>query len=356
MTIFSRLFLMLAVAWSTGCTASRPADFPQTYVAGWTGTPPVIDGRLDEPVWNRAPWTERFRDIEGDVRPRPRFETRAKMMWDEEYFYIAADMEEPHVWGTLTARDSIIYNDNDFEVFIDPDADNYDYYELEVNALNTQFDLMLSHPYRCGGSYDIGWDIDGLQTAVAVDGTLNDSRDEDRGWSMEIAIPWASLRSHANRRIPPVDGEQWPVNFSRVQWRHQLRPDGSYERLPEVREDNWTWTPQDAIDMHRPEYWGLVQFSDQPPGDATFDVRVEDRVWTILRRLHHAAEQFRATHDRWPTSAAEVGFVFDPAEVPGLTSPILDSDGEGVVIEATLRQTGRERVFRFGPACARSVR
>ena len=51
------------------------------------------------------------------------------------YFYVAAEMEEPHVWGTLTQHDAVIFQDNDFEVFIDPDGDNHEYYEFEINAL-----------------------------------------------------------------------------------------------------------------------------------------------------------------------------------------------------------------------------
>ena len=60
-----------------------------------------------------------FVDIQGATQPRPRFRTRAKMLWDDEYFYIAAELEEPHVWATLTEHDSVIFHDNDFEVFLE---------------------------------------------------------------------------------------------------------------------------------------------------------------------------------------------------------------------------------------------
>ena len=46
------------------------------------------------------------------------------MLWDDTYFYVAAHLEEPHVWGTLTKHDTVIFQDNDFEIFIDPDGDN----------------------------------------------------------------------------------------------------------------------------------------------------------------------------------------------------------------------------------------
>ncbi len=344
-----------------GCQVSRnvptlPSDFQQVYVAGRMADPPVIDGKLDDPAWRTAPWTIAFRDIEGDAKPDPRFLTRAKMGWDDEYFYIGADMEEPHVWGTLTKRDSIIYNDNDFEVFIDPDGDNYDYYELEVNALNTQFDLMLTHPYRCGGTYDIGWDIEGLKTAVDIRGTLNKSDDVDDGWSMEIAIPWESLRSHANRPIPPNPGDQWPVNYSRVQWKHQLKEDGSYERIPDVREDNWTWTPQDAIDMHRPEYWGLVEFSSRPPGRGEFTLPDDAVAWTLLRRIHHAAEQYKSANQSWPKSLALIQDQYEPMNIEGLGEPRISQDAEGFIV--TVEQTGPNEVreYQFGPGCLRSMK
>src|SRR5687768_640330 len=109
---------------------------------------PVIDGRIDDVAWEQAAWAADFVDIEGSLKPLPRFKTRAKMLWDDDYFYIAAEMEEPHVWGTLTEHDSVIFYDNDFEVFIDPDGDNHNYYEFEINALNTGWDLRLPKPYR----------------------------------------------------------------------------------------------------------------------------------------------------------------------------------------------------------------
>src|SRR5687767_3040001 len=81
---------------------------PKKYVAYRAPAKLNVDGKLDEAAWASAAWTDAFVDIEGDTRPRPRFRTRAKMLWDDEYFYFAADMEEPDVWGTLTERDSII--------------------------------------------------------------------------------------------------------------------------------------------------------------------------------------------------------------------------------------------------------
>ena len=156
------------------------------------------------------------------------------MLWDDEYFYIAAEMEEPHVWGTLTKHDSVIFHDNDFEVFIDPNGDTLEYYEFEINALNTGWDLILDKPYRHGGRASNAWEIPGLRTAVHVDGTLNDPSDTDRGWSVELSFPWKALAEYAHKPTPPRENDEWRVNFSRVEWQHEAVA-GKYRKVPNTK-------------------------------------------------------------------------------------------------------------------------
>jgi hypothetical protein len=235
---------------------------PKAYVCPRTIVTPRLDGGLDESVWGHAPWIAPFVDIEGDLRPEPSFETRMRMLWDGDALYIGAQLEEPHVWGTIMEHDAVIYQDNDFEVFLDPSGRGHHYVELEVNPLNTTWDLLLTHPYRAGGMPISGWEFEGLRTAVHVEGTLNDPADMDTGWSVEIAIPWKSLRDVSGVECPPRNGDQWRINFSRVEWRHEI-VDGTYRKTPNLPEFNWVWSPQYAIDMHRPEWWGIVQFSDR---------------------------------------------------------------------------------------------
>jgi hypothetical protein len=267
----------------------------------------TIDGKLDEAAWRAAPWSAPFVDIEGEI-PLP-LRTRVRMLWDDERFYVAAELEEPDVWATLTARDSVIFQDNDFELFIDPDRDTHAYYELEVNALRTAWDLLLVQPYRDGGPAVHAWDIAGLEVGVDVRGTLNRPGDRDEGWTVEIAMPWPILREAAPAHRAPRAGDQWRVNFSRVQWRTLVR-DGAYakQRDPSTSrplpEQNWVWSPQGAINMHMPERWGFVQFSDLVSGAGT-TAFVEDRnerVKWALRRLYYRQRQHWATHGRYATS------------------------------------------------------
>lgn len=224
-----------------------------------------LDGRLDKPFWLAAPWTDDFIDIEGDLKPRPPLRTRAKMLWDDQCFYFAAEMEEPHLWATLTQRDSVIFHDNDFEIFLNPSRDAKNYYEFEINALNTVWDLLLRVPYRAGGQADNSWFVKGLRTAVHLDGTLNDPSDRDRGWSVEVAMPFAAFDQHEHAPCPPRHGDEWLVNFSRVEWDLDV-VEGRYQKITGRPEHNWVWSPMGLIDMHLPLRWGTVRFSERIAG------------------------------------------------------------------------------------------
>ena len=204
-----------------------PTISPRRYSAAFCDISIQINGLMDEPAWSAAPWSDDFADIEGATRATPSQRTRVKMLWDAKYLYIAADLAESDLWATLKTHDEIVFQDNDFEVFVDPDGDTREYYEIEVNALGTIFDLYLPVPYRAGAKANHNWTAEGMRVAVHLDGTLNDSRDTDTGWQVEMAIPWATFAPVApanggatfqRTARPPGIGDSWRINFSRVQW------------------------------------------------------------------------------------------------------------------------------------------
>ena len=290
----------------------------QSYLCHKVSGPFELNGRLDKSPWTQAEWTADFVDIEGDVKPKPRFRTRAKMLWDNDYLYIGAELEEPDVWANLTVRDSVIFQDNDFEIFIDPNGDNHLYAEFEMNALNTVWDLLLVKPYRDGGPAITGWDIHGLKSAVHIDGKINDPSRPDKGWSLEVAFPWKALSEIAGTHCPPREGDQWRINFSRVEWLTTV-VDGKYQKIPGKPEDNWVWSPQGVVDMHRPYTWGMVQFTEYPFGQGSLrdlDGRVER---TALFQVNEAQRGYRAKHGKWANSIHELGLAIP--EVMIYTTP-----------------------------------
>lgn len=295
---------------------------PKHYVTHFTSKAPSIDGHLNDEVWQQAAWTDLFTDIEGDLKPAPTYETRVKMAWDNEHLYIAAEMKEPHVWANLTKHDEVVFYDNDFEVFIDPDNDTHQYFEVEVNALNTIFDLFLSKPYRNNNGALIAWDLHGLQSAVQVQGTLNDPTDTDEGWTVEMAIPFRSVTLGNVTRVP-TEGSLWRINFSRVQWdvdvvngRYVKRKGEDGKPLPEY---NWVWSPQGVINMHLPERWGYLYFSQQPAGEQRIDFAMPyvEMQKQYLWLVYYRQKEYFGKHGRYSKSLKELGLRNGKVEVEG---------------------------------------
>lgn len=296
----SLIFLSFIVL-MTSCGVSQTKLIEgSTYICKRTLDEINIDGSANESSWNKASWTQNFVDIEGDKNPAPYLNTRAKMLWDDDYFYFYAEMEEPHIWAKLTERDAVIFYDNDFEIFIDPDGDTHNYTEFEMNAFNTVWDLLLTKPYRDGGHAVNAYDIQGLKTAVKINGSINDPSDKDKSWSIEVAIPWKVLKETTKTNVPPKHDDIWRVNFSRVQWETEIQ-NGEYVKKKNLEtgknlpENNWVWSPQRAIAMHEPEFWGRVIFTDLKAGESTdfvSDYGAEE-IRQTLYQVHRQQKAFK---------------------------------------------------------------
>eukprot|EP00038_Savillea_parva_P012574 m.205560 g.205560 ORF g.205560 m.205560 type:complete len:442 (-) comp22997_c0_seq1:178-1503(-) len=298
----------------------------------------TIDGSLDESVWQEVAFTRSNPDICGDathcpasngrykdypcgtnccsekLKPNtcgtPRYTTRQKIRWDDNYLYVGAEIEEPQVWANNTKHDSVIFTDNDYEVFISPDGSNHYYKEYEMNARGAWWDLCLNKPYTNGGYENSsrvfnqsGWDDPGLRTAAKVLGcTLNDPMSGPcRGWSVEIAFPLAAISLNNTNTVPPKAGQYWRINFSRVEYK--VRVEGNHYVKDTSRPcDNWLWAPLGIVDVHQPERWGYVQFAT---GDINATEPVRDPDWAIrsvAMQLYYAQEAYKAGHGSFTTN------------------------------------------------------
>jgi hypothetical protein len=276
----------------TGCKEEEIAH----YTCRRARRKPALNGRLDSLDWHDVERSPRFVDM---ATGEPGFfDTRAAAMWDDDYLYVGFWIEEPFVRAKLTERDSLIFQENDIEVFIDG-GDCY--YEYEINALGTEyevffiwrdaytkgsrfdvpeFDLLEHQALSFGGDYDRDpksfwdgthprgtrwvfrdWDFPGLRSAVHVDGKLNDDTVVDKGWTVELAFPWDGMRALANGRpLPPKDGDIWRMFFGRFQLLHS----GGKEVEPHPA---WAWNRHGVYDTHLPERFTYVHFSDARVGE-----------------------------------------------------------------------------------------
>jgi hypothetical protein len=283
--------LLQAGTGSYGCSAQDVAHYVARRAAGRI----TIDGRLDEPSWQMAEKSPRFVDM---VTGEPGFyDTRAAVLWDDQNLYVGLWLEEPYVEAHLTRNGSLIFQENDAEVFIDGgDA----YSEFEINALGTtyqvffiwrdayrkggvfdvpEFAVLGNHALTFGGDYDrtdksfwtgthprglrwafLNWEFPGLEKAVHVEGKLNDSSAPDKGWTLELAFPWKGMKwLAAGRSLPPRDGDVWRIFFGRFEL---LRP-GGVELNPHPA---WVMSRHTVYDTHIPECFPYIQMSNKAVG------------------------------------------------------------------------------------------
>ncbi|WP_411032346.1 carbohydrate-binding family 9-like protein [Spongiimicrobium sp. 3-5] len=319
-----------------GCIFLYAQDTPKTYIAQKTIDTIIIDGKPNEISWQKAKWTDLFIDIEGELQPK--YHTKLKMIWDTGYLYFFAELKEPHVWATLKQRDTVIFYNNDFEIFIDPQGDTHNYYEYEMNALNTVWDLFLSKPYRNNGTILGDWDFKGLRSAVDIQGTLNDPSDTDEGWSLEVAIPWSFTTAPGGKTKIP-ENKFWRMNFSRVNWDFNLT-NGTYSRKKNAKtgeflpEYNWVWSPQGVINMHEPEHWGYVYFSGDTVGDkSVFEIPKDEHIKWYLYEIYRNIRAKDSKTSKWQPINTEV--YVKPKEILGKTVvPILENCTFGYVLWA----------------------
>src|SRR5262249_55023724 len=244
-----------------------------------------------------------FGDMASGAPPEAALRTRVKMLWDDSHLYIGADIAGPRLWAEMTRHDSPLYQENAFEFFIDPDGDNHEYYEFEINARNTTWDLFLPRPYRDGGRGLSDWEILGLTSAVRLDGTLNDPSDVDRGWTVEIAVPWFALGEQAHRPVPPHAGDQWRMNFTRVE--SPLRVEnGKYRKIDGQPSRVFSWARQYVVAIHRPETWGYVQV-EAAAGPFVPDPSWPARRW--LKAVYDAEREYRKSRNAWAATLGELG-------------------------------------------------
>lgn len=340
--LFTGLLTQAKAQKNTDGLLDRLTKTPLNYTVHHTATPPTIDGMLNDTVWKNVAWTENFSDIEGDIRPKPKYRTRVKMLWDSAYLYIAAELEEPHVWAYVAQHDEVVFHDNDFEVFLDPSGLAKQYFEIETNALGTIFDLFLPEPYRNGSGALISWNCDGLKKAVHVRGSLNNPKGLDSGWTVEMAIPVSEV-SIGNGPETPFAGDVWRINFSRVEWETDV-VNGKYVKRSDpvthnpLPEHNWVWSPQGVVNMHFPERWGYLIFSGTAPGvgggaqNAGVDIgrvtayffgeQLKNRLWKLYYKEHIYQEAHNA-------------FTPDPIQLPMRVDDTLGGNPIHLSLEAT---------------------
>lgn len=243
----------------------------------------IIDGKLLEISWKKAPEVVFLDMVNGSV---PILKTTGRMIWDDKYFYVGFECEDPDVWARMGLKDSEVPKNLVFritrkkegcpsewyrleseimnlekfvKVFLDPDADESNYMEFHITPINNIFDAWYTHGLHditkeTWESPHVSWSCPGLLSAVYIDGTLNAPHDVDRGWSVELAIPWKSIKFLAKGSCPPKTGDIWNVLLCRLHrsgfWAQGVR-------------EHWSWPVVGKLNCHILSTYGRVKFLDK---------------------------------------------------------------------------------------------
>jgi hypothetical protein len=206
--------------------------------------PIKINGVLDDVAWDRAQVLQDFSTFW--EKRKARSNTKARLLWDDEFLYFSAEMEDIDLYADVKEHNGMAWTNDVFELFFKPSEEKLGYYEFQVNALNTQLEMFL--PSRGAGGYQRFVPVGrlGMESAVKLDGTLNDWTDKDKGWTVEGRIPWKAFEPTGGR---PRSGAKW--RFALCRYDYSV----AYER-PDLS----STAPLTLPDFHRYEDYGQITF------------------------------------------------------------------------------------------------
>ncbi len=238
--------------------ASSTPPPPKRAIVPHTVAPPIIDGKLDDAVWQNAAtvhlqWRFNPANAPALIGLTPTVRTTARLLWDNQFLYVGFECEDPDIWSVYTQRDAYVWEGEAVEVYLDPPGRGQNYKEIDLNPLGALIDLNTPEA-KDGNPGDVEenarWNANGLRWATFVNGTVNDRTDRDTGWTAELAIPLKEVLPEGEQVYV---GDTWRAQFYRIE-----RPKDSTDATAEFQ----AWSPTDTF--HRPGRFGTITFADSP--------------------------------------------------------------------------------------------
>ncbi len=189
-----------------------------TYECRYTSEPIIVDGKLDEAAWNKAPALNFYIPVTDEM---PASFTIGKVLWNESYLYVGLKAFDRDIGGKFTERDSPTFKEDVLETFLKPHEEKDEFYNFEINVLGTVFDARQKKGMAL--KERVAWSCEGLTWKTSYRGTLNQPADEDEYWCLELAIPFSGL--DVLEGTAPEEGDTWLFHLARYDYSAYL-PDG----------------------------------------------------------------------------------------------------------------------------------
>ena len=228
--MIGRLLLNLALVTSLAAGVAFAADLTEKrmYEGMRADQPPVIDGKLDDPCWQKAAKTGEFARLRG---PEQIQQTFFQVCYDSTHLYIAVTCLEksPEAVRANVRVDDLtsVMGDDAVEIFLHPDQSSPDYYQFAANTSGARYEAR---------GFDASWNAT-WQAAATV------GKD---AWYLECAFSFSSFGRFG------VPGTIWGLNVCRD------RQAGG-----ETEWSSWSASP---AGFHQPDRFGQLIFGGQAGG------------------------------------------------------------------------------------------
>jgi hypothetical protein len=252
MTTARHNLMTLLILAAAATPFARAADPPATTEATcrWASSPPKIDGKLDDPVWESAAVIDRFPAFWVGKETPAASATRARLLWDKDALYFSATMSDAELRAFGTKHNDHLWNGDVFELFFKPSTDRPEYYEFQANPRGVVFEAAFAKRDDQPGPFSARPAL-GMTVAVRLEGTLDKPGDRDVGWTVEGRIPWSAFAPTGGK---PEPGAVWTFALCR----YDYGPEGTRPLL-------MSSAPLRKESFHRYEDYGRLNFEGPRP-------------------------------------------------------------------------------------------
>jgi hypothetical protein len=205
--------------------------------AKYSHSPVKVDGKLDDPVWQQATRYTLHQPADVALDGRCEDPGTIRFAWDDKYFYLAVDFKDKDLQAHGDKDGMHHYQYGDVaELFLKPDNSTW-YWELYVTPAGKQTRFFI--PGRgLLGMQDLLVSEDVLKTAAQIEGTLNDWKDTDLGWTGEMAVPLGELTRLGDHFDPRTPWRVFAARYNYSRYR-QLKTGPELSSAPMLNEGNW---------------------------------------------------------------------------------------------------------------------
>ncbi|MCM8829584.1 MAG: carbohydrate-binding family 9-like protein [Candidatus Omnitrophica bacterium] len=228
---------------------------PQEIVATYTKTPVIIDGKLDDPAWKKA---VRYKlSLSRDRKPDiPQEGGEVMLTWDDQHLYIGAYLIDSDIVQKGDEDQMHFYTTGDvLEVFLKPEIEEW-YWELYGTPNNKKTVFWFPSRKFLGIFRNMDkWtkNMIDMKVAAQIEGTLNNSNDKDRYWTIEISLPVRNIAPWymftPRQEYYFGQGSQWRILISRYNYSRYLERE-ELSMFPQLSHTNF----------HFLEEYGVIRF------------------------------------------------------------------------------------------------